>query len=445
MSKTRQEFISHEHPLRRMLSDELHARKFNNFPGTGRFIRYVYFTQGEDHILLRDINALLKSLSLREMRDDEKFIRLEAESFAVRVERHTEFMSLSLIDIDHVPKTGLRQGVYDEATYPHLPFAEIKQLGHPIFHAMWLEITQTSQTPPTSHMMEEALQGRSVAGANISSNGAQLYASFDIDAAGYSRLALYNDSIAEYRMGRVIQRIVELETYRLMALLSLPKVKHHSAALDEIEAELRLATTSLAKAQHQLDSQAQFEDAETLLTQLTKLSAQSEQIYSQTSYRFAASRAYQDIIDARIASLNASRLDGFQSIGGFLAKRMMPAMQSMTAFSKRLDHLSGRISSVAQLQRSQTELSLQKQNRDLLTSMNERTFAQLRLQQTVEGLSLAAITYYGVGLVGYIAASVPMGVSATVIKSLSVPVIALAAYLVIRRARHALDEGTGPD
>ena len=114
---------------------------------------------------------------------------------------------------------------------------------------------------------------------------------------------------------------------------------------------------------------------------------------------------------------------------------MMPAMQSMTAFSKRLDHLSGRISSVAQLQRSQTELSLQKQNRDLLTSMNERTFAQLRLQQTVEGLSLAAITYYGVGLVGYIAASVPMGVSATVIKSLSVPVIALAAYLVVRRAR----------
>ena len=251
--------------------------------------------------------------------------------------------------------------------------------------------------------------------------------------------------LLEYRMGRVIQRIVELETYRLMALLSLPKVKHHSAALDEIEAELRLATTSLAKAHQQLDSQAQFEDAETLLTQLTKLSAQSEQIYSQTSYRFAASRAYQDIIDARIASLNASRLDGFQSIGGFLAKRMMPAMQSMTAFSKRLDHLSGRISSVAQLQRSQTELSLQKQNRDLLTSMNERTFAQLRLQQTVEGLSLAAITYYGVGLVGYIAASVPMGVSATVIKSLSVPVIALAAYLVIRRARRALDVGTAPD
>ena len=439
MSKTRQEFISHEHPLRRMLNDELHARKFNNFPGTGRFIRFVYFTQGDDHILLRDINALLVSLSLREMSEDEKFIRLEAESFAVRVERHTEFMSLSLIDMDKAPKTGLSQDIYEEASHPHLPFAQIKKLRHPIFHAMWLEITQASKTSPTAQMMEQALQGRSVAGANISSQGAELYASFDIDEGGYSRLALLNKTIADYRMGRVIQRIIELETYRLMALLSLPKVKLHSTALDEIEAELRGATTSLAHAHHQLDSQAQFQDAETLLMQLTKLSSQSEQIYSQTSYRFAASRAYQDIIDARILSLNASRLDGFQSIAGFLAKRMMPAMQSMNAFSRRLDHLSGRISSVAQLQRSQTELSLQKQNRDLLTSMNERTFAQLRLQQTVEGLSLAAITYYGVGLVGYIAASLPVGVPPTMIKAFSVPIIALAAYLVIRRARHALD------
>ena len=439
MSKTRQEFISQEHPLRRMLNDELHARKFNNFPGTGRFIRFVYFTQGDDKILLRDINALLVSLSLREMSEDEKFIRLEAETFAVRVERHTEFMSLSLIDMDKAPKTGLVQDIYEEASHPHLPFAQIKKLRHPIFHAMWLEITQASKTSPTAQMMEQALQGRSVAGANISSQGAELYASFDIDEGGYSRLALLNKTIADYRMGRVIQRIIELETYRLMALLSLPKVKLHSTALDEIEAELRGATTSLAHAHHQLDSQAQFQDAETLLMQLTKLSSQSEQIYSQTSYRFAASRAYQDIIDARIVSLNASRLDGFQSIAGFLTKRMMPAMQSMNAFSRRLDHLSGRISSVAQLQRSQTELSLQKQNRDLLTSMNERTFAQLRLQQTVEGLSLAAITYYGVGLVGYIAASLPVGVPPTMIKAFSVPIIALAAYLVIRRARHALD------
>ena len=453
MAKARQEpnqetdvkFHHNEHPLRRMLNDELHARKFNDFPGSGRFIRYVYFTQGDDKHLLGDINKLLQKLSLRKMADDEKFIRLEADNFAVRVERHTEFMSLSLIDVDDKIQKGLSAKSFDEASYPHLPFQLIKTLSHPVFHAMWLEISIAQKKKPTAQVMEQALQGRSVAGVNISSGGGQLYASFDIDNDGYSRMALMNEEIADNRMGRVIQRVIEMETYRLMSLLSLPKVKHHSPALDKIETELRVLTGALALAQRQEGAPEQMQDADALLTKLTNLASDIEHIYSETSYRFSASFAYQDITDARIASLKASRLDGFQSIGGFLAKRMMPAIQSMTAFSRRMDHLSQRISHAAQLQRSQTELSLQKQNRDLLTSMNKRTYAQLRLQQTVEGLSLAALTYYGVGLVGYVAEATSFGISSTAIKALSVPIVAASVYIVIRRAKRALASAKDQD
>ena len=444
MAKTRYDDHPKEHPLRRQLSDELHARKFHNFTGTGRFIRYVYFTQGDDKKLLGDINALLASLSLRAMGSDEKFIRLEADGFAMRVERHTEFMSLSLIDYDDKPVTGLDKKAFDEASFPHLPFEQIKALGHLVFHAMWLEICQKPKKQASAKEMEEALQGRSVAGDEISSGGGQLYASFDIDDQGYSRLALMNETIAEYRMGRVLQRVMEMETYRLMALLSLPKVKHHMPALDKVEGELRSATRMLAKVQH--DSAAQnVTEADALLSQLTGLAADIEQIYSETSYRFSASLAYQDIVDARIASLKTSRLDGYQSIGGFLAKRMQPAMQSLMAFSKRLEHLSKRISRAGQLQRSQTELSLQIQNRDLLKSMNERTSAQLRLQETVEGLSLAALTYYGVGLVGYVADGLPLGISTTVVKAAAVPLVAGCAFLLIKRVRRALAAETDQD
>ena len=232
------------------------------------------------------------------------------------------------------------------------------------------------------------MQGRSVAGDRISSGGASLYAGFDIDEQGYSRMALLNDTIESHRMGRFIQRGIEMETYRLMALLSLPKVKYHASALDRIEEDLRGATRQLAKSQHDDNAAQNVEEADALLSQLTALAADIEQIYSETSYRFSASLAYQDIVSARISSLKPSRLDGYQSIGSFLGKRMQPAMQSMTAFSGRIEHLSKRISRAGQLQRSQTELSLQIQNRDLLTSMNKRTSAQLRLQQTVEGLSL---------------------------------------------------------
>ena len=106
MAKTKPSVVANEHPLRRVLNDELHARKFNHFDGTGRFIRYVYFTQGDDRRLLADINKLLARLGLGAMADDEKFIRLDGEAFAVRVERHTEFISLSLIDKDHTPLKG---------------------------------------------------------------------------------------------------------------------------------------------------------------------------------------------------------------------------------------------------------------------------------------------------------------------------------------------------
>jgi uncharacterized membrane-anchored protein len=43
------------------------------------------------------------------------------------------------------------------------------------------------------------------------------------------------------------------------------------------------------------------------------------------------------------------------------------------------------------------------QNQSLLASMDRRAKLQLRLQQTVEGLSIAAIVYYMAGLVGYVA------------------------------------------
>lgn len=107
---------------------------------------------------------------------------------------------------------------------------------------------------------------------------------------------------------------------------------------------------------------------------------------------------------------------------------MAPAMQSCSAFSERLASLSRRISRAGELLRTQTELVIQRQNRDLLQSMDDRAKHQLRLQQMVERLSIAAVTYYGVGLVGYVAVSLPIaewGLSLIYIKALSVPVIAV--------------------
>ena len=430
-----------EHPMRRLLNDELHARQFNEFHGTGRFIRYVYFTQSHDKGLMKQINALLQKYELPKMGGAEKFVRHETGQFAIRVERHTEFISISLIDVDDTPALFGAKAAYDEAAFSHLPFSEIAAFDHPVFHAMWLEIFTMPDNQPLAHEMQETLVGRAVSASKISSGGGHLYYSFDIDKAGYSRIALLNDKIAGHRMGRVIQRVIELETYRLLALLNLPKVKEFSAKLDVIETELRSATEQLS-AVHDADKAGQsVDEADKLLARLTSLSADLEKIYSQTSYRFAASKAYYEIVNARLFELSTSRLNGFQSIRGFLERRMSPAMQSATAFARRMDRLSNRNAYAGQLQRSQTELALQKQNHDLLSSMNSRTSAQLRLQQTVEGLSIAAVTYYGVGLVGYLAAAFPLadyGLDKKIIQALFVPIIAYVVWRQVKLVRKVL-------
>ena len=83
-------------------------------------------------------------------------------------------------------------------------------------------------------------------------------------------------------------------------------------------------------------------------------------------------------------------------------------------------------------------MEVEKQNRDLLASMNNRAKLQLRLQQTVEGLSVAAVSYYVVGLIGYLAKglkpdAVPVGVERIV--AISVPVVVAVVWLVVRRIR----------
>lgn len=244
-------------------------------------------------------------------------------------------------------------------------------------------------------------------------------------------------------MGRVVQRIVELETYRLLALLGLSTVKEYSARLASIEEVLSGLTNDLAKEIKKPDGQVQG-----LLSVLSSQAADVEDIYSHTSYRLSATKAYLGVLTGRLEQMQLTRLSGFQGVRGFLDRRMTPAMDSCNAFSERLASLSQRINRAGALLRTQTELVIQRQNRDLLQSMDERAKHQLRLQQTVERLSIAAVTYYGVGLVGYIAVSLPidkLGLSLIDIKALAVPVIALAVWAAIRRVKDAVAKAAQND
>jgi uncharacterized membrane-anchored protein len=230
----------------------------------------------------------------------------------------------------------------------------------------------------------------------------------------------------------MMQRLFEIEAYRVLALLALPIARRESPRVVEIERSLAALTQEMAN---------EDRGDETLLGELTQLAAQVESAIASSQYRFGASRAYYALVNARINELRERRITGLQTIEEFMARRLSPAMATCASVESRLQELSERVARASSLLSTRVSIAREKQNQALLGSMDRRARLQLRLQQTVEGLSVAAIVYYLAGLVGYgakalSAAGAPL--SPDLVTGAAVPVLALGAWLVLKRVHRRI-------
>jgi len=178
-----------------------------------------------------------------------------------------------------------------------------------------------------------------------------------------------------------------------------------------------------------------------LLNELTRLAASVESSASASKYRFGAAHAYHELVRNRIRDLREERIPGLQTIGEFMTRRLAPAMNTCESVAQRQDELSVRIARSSDLLRTRVDIEREHQNLQMLAQMNRRAKLQLRLQQTVEGLSVAAITYYAVGLIGYLAkAAKSMGVhlDPDIVTGISIPLVALLVALGVRHIRKSM-------
>jgi len=248
---------------------------------------------------------------------------------------------------------------------------------------------------------------------------------------GASRMVLLNRSMRAGQTGRMVQRLFEIETYRMLALLALPIAKQQMQQIDAIRHQLNAITEQL------LDS---GDDRQTL-QQLSALSAQAEALIGDSQYRFSAARAYHALVARRIEELREQRLEGIQPFSEFLQRRLLPALDTCETVSQRQERLNARLQRATALLRTRVEITREEQNQQLLSSMNRRAELQLRLQQTVEGLSVAVLTYYLTGLLAYgLKAIKATGVALPVelLTGGAVPIILLAVLGFSRRLRRQL-------
>jgi len=217
-------------------------------------------------------------------------------------------------------------------------------------------------------------------------------------------------------------------------LLGLPEAERIGPDVRRIERELVAIATSI-RASDGLDANR------TLLADLSRLSADLEAGSAESSYRFGASSAYDEIVRGRLQVIGETAVPGFGLWSSFLDRRMGPAIRTIQVMAARQRDLSEKLSRAAELLRTRVDIDVEQQNRALLQSMNRRARQQLQLQQTVEGLSVAAISYYVVGLIGHLIEAVKEGLhldfDEAVATGASVPVVVGVIYLVVRRIRSA--------
>jgi uncharacterized membrane-anchored protein len=272
--------------------------------------------------------------------------------------------------------------------------------------------------------------GNALVGGVIAGGAATALTDLRIHADGYSRLVVHDQGMTPRQAGRMVQRLLEIDTYRMLALLALPVSRALAPSLARAEGELAEVTHALTDADPSHEPQ--------LLERLTRLEAEVERNQVQTLYRFSAAAAYHELVQRRITELREEGQPGTQTFREFTERRLAPAMSTCRSTAARLEALSQRVGRASQLLSTRIEVTREQQNQQLLESMDRRAELSLHLQSTVEGLSVAAVTYYVVGLVGYLAKGLhELGLpfDPVVLTAVSIPVVAVAVALGIRRIK----------
>lgn len=417
-----------DHPQRVELADEVHARPPVPVATPSRATYVAVLVAARDRAgEIAHLQALAAKSGLPGPTADARHFRARLGALQLKWERHGEFSGYTLI------APGAKTPAFACPAEGELPEAWLAAVpGHTVA-AVHAELTSADASPPDDAALAARFGKHGVVGCEVADGRAALYTDFRLHEDGSSRVWLLNHRLTDAQCGRFLQRLFEIEAYRVLALLALPVVRELAPRLVAIESALATLTDAMAR---------EGADDEALLHQLTQLAAEVERHIAASQFRIGACEAYHGLVLRRIAELRETRVVGLQTIEEFMNRRLAPAVGTCSNVAQRLKGLADRIGQASTLLATRVGIVRERQNQALLASMNRRVKLQLRLQQTVEGLSVAAISYYVVGLVGYAAKGLKgAGVSldADLAVGVAIPVVVGGVFLGLRHMRRHLD------
>lgn len=452
-------FFELNHHLRVPLAAEIHSRPFLKLHAPELLSHLAVYPDSladvngsaheQQHALLL---ALCVHFGVSSPALDAKYFYFDFGPFRLKWECHTEFATYTFAQhqpVEHGDARSL-EACMTQMPITRIPEAWLHSLQGKVLVAAHLILDNRpllqDSAEAFSKEVGQLFQGHALAGSRVMQGG-EFWSDFVVQADGFSRFVIRDVDMRAQQAGRLAQRILEIETYRMMALLGLPFAQRTTPQLNAIESALVDLASTMVEADHTLSEQGLDTESDSerhLLEKITHLAARIEKLSLENNYRFSASKAYFGLVHARIEELREQRIEGLPMVSEFMDRRLTPAMNTCDAVANRQEALARRIANTNDLLRTRVGIVQEMQNRKILQSLNARAAQQLHLQQAVEGLSVAAISYYVIGLFGYVAKAAKefgwIAHTETAV-GIAVPMVLGAVWLGLRRMHKAMHAG----
>jgi len=422
-----------DHPLRYQLANELHARPFPAIQAPCHAV-YLAIKQPQE-AANRDraldwahLVDLLDRFGAKHPQPGATHYFGELGKHKFKWEQHTEFVSYTIF-VD-----GVAERPFDKDAFEVFPADWLAAAPGVCVTSALIRVEQMSAPEVIAEKLGEWFVAESLAASLILDGCAVMAGDFRLDSAGHMRFAVFTEEgTGPRRVGRIVQRICEIETYKALSMLGLSRARGLSAQLGAIDTRLEAMVSAMT---------SQSARAEETLTALLGIAAELEGLLATSSFRFSATKAYEALVEQRIEVLREERFEGRQIFREFMARRFDPSMRTVQATKTRLKTMAERAIRAGDLLRTRVDVERSAQNQALLESMDRRADMQLRLQRTVEGLSVVAISYYAVNLASYLVYpfTEPLGLSKGLVLAGLTPIVVGLVFLMVRRIRHAVEK-----
>ncbi len=421
-----------DHPLRYILANELHARPFPSLDAPC-YAAYVAIKQPNDaarrdrELDRRHLLSLIDRFGAQHPVPDATHWFGDIGRHRLKWESHTEFVTYTVFG------EGVAERPFDRDVFKVFPEDWLAEAPGVRITSALIRLEVRPEDPQVVRdKIRDWFVPESLAVSEVLEGAALVASDFRIDTGGHMRIAVFAaPDIGRRRTGRVVQRLCEIETYKTMSMMGLARSRSLAPKMSELNRDLSVLMD---------DMTGDTSRPEETLKALLRVWAELETVLAQSSFRFGATEAYEALVAQRINALRESRFEGRQTFAEFMMRRFDPAMRTVKATKERLRDMSDRALRAGELLRTRVDVERSAQNQALLESMDRRADLQLRLQRTVEGLSVVAISYYALNLAVYAAAPLmgQAGLDKNVGTALLVPVVVGAVWLALRRIKRGL-------